>query len=491
MIITCEECKTKFNLDESLLKPDGSKVRCSACRHVFTAYPPSISGIEPPEPVNDLFMDTAEESQDFSAMDNELDFDDAFKTGNDLSIDDDLTIDTDLEFDGNLDLESDLEFNEDLELETSLEFDESVESDSDTVPESDDDHGKASTLPLFDDEPLEEIKIEEDDYGFDEIEASLIEEDMPEQEDRPGSEMSLELDVDYGSSSKKEDSSMEGIEDTEDDDLEEELDLSVFDEFLDEEKETEETSSLDSTDDSGIAPDTREEAEQTESANLSEEGPETVQDTRKRFDEEQFEEPLVSDIMSDFDRPQKKTSWLGRFFLILLFLAIILLSGYAICIMKGIQVPYISELNIPYVSEYIRSYAPKPAPVELSPDKKSVNGRFVTNQPSGTLFVITGTVTNHSAITCSRIRVQGSLITKNKVKSKTKTVFCGNVIPENTLKTVDIAAINELMARAEGNNQTNINITPGKSVPFMVVFDDLPENLQNFTVSVVGFEKEK
>ena len=39
MIITCEECSSSFNLDESLLKPTGSKVRCSICKFIFTAYP--------------------------------------------------------------------------------------------------------------------------------------------------------------------------------------------------------------------------------------------------------------------------------------------------------------------------------------------------------------------------------------------------------------------------------------------------------------------
>jgi len=41
MIITCEKCNTKFNLDENLLKQSGSKVRCSKCRNIFLAYPPT------------------------------------------------------------------------------------------------------------------------------------------------------------------------------------------------------------------------------------------------------------------------------------------------------------------------------------------------------------------------------------------------------------------------------------------------------------------
>jgi len=40
MIIECERCHTKFNLDENLLRKTGSKVRCATCKNVFTAFPP-------------------------------------------------------------------------------------------------------------------------------------------------------------------------------------------------------------------------------------------------------------------------------------------------------------------------------------------------------------------------------------------------------------------------------------------------------------------
>lgn len=40
MIIQCEKCGTKFKLDESHLKKEGSKVRCSLCKHIFLVHPP-------------------------------------------------------------------------------------------------------------------------------------------------------------------------------------------------------------------------------------------------------------------------------------------------------------------------------------------------------------------------------------------------------------------------------------------------------------------
>ena len=40
MIIPCKSCESTFRLDSNLLKPNGSKVRCSKCRVVFKVYPP-------------------------------------------------------------------------------------------------------------------------------------------------------------------------------------------------------------------------------------------------------------------------------------------------------------------------------------------------------------------------------------------------------------------------------------------------------------------
>ena len=41
MIVTCASCLTKFSLDDSRIPPQGAKVRCSRCQHVFHVVPPS------------------------------------------------------------------------------------------------------------------------------------------------------------------------------------------------------------------------------------------------------------------------------------------------------------------------------------------------------------------------------------------------------------------------------------------------------------------
>ena len=40
MIIACKSCQLTFRVDSKLVKPSGSKVRCSNCRDVFKVFPP-------------------------------------------------------------------------------------------------------------------------------------------------------------------------------------------------------------------------------------------------------------------------------------------------------------------------------------------------------------------------------------------------------------------------------------------------------------------
>ena len=61
MIITCEACNTSFNLDDKMLKATGSKVRCSVCSNVFTAFPQQAPA--PESPAEEVETDAAPETK--------------------------------------------------------------------------------------------------------------------------------------------------------------------------------------------------------------------------------------------------------------------------------------------------------------------------------------------------------------------------------------------------------------------------------------------
>jgi predicted Zn finger-like uncharacterized protein len=43
VIVTCERCKTEFQLDDARVPADGARVRCSRCKHAFFVMPPAAS----------------------------------------------------------------------------------------------------------------------------------------------------------------------------------------------------------------------------------------------------------------------------------------------------------------------------------------------------------------------------------------------------------------------------------------------------------------
>ena len=83
MVIQCEKCRTKFNLEESLLKNEGSKVRCSFCKHVFVVHPPEQVFTEDFDSIGvsqeELEEMLAEEEAEATEKDREIGFDAVFE----------------------------------------------------------------------------------------------------------------------------------------------------------------------------------------------------------------------------------------------------------------------------------------------------------------------------------------------------------------------------------------------------------------------------
>lgn len=69
MIIICNSCNSRFNIDERLIKPQGSKVKCSKCQTVFVVHPPKQEEEMPPVPPAPALLDDED-----SGVDIEKDF---------------------------------------------------------------------------------------------------------------------------------------------------------------------------------------------------------------------------------------------------------------------------------------------------------------------------------------------------------------------------------------------------------------------------------
>ena len=57
MIVQCEQCHTKYNIDDSKITPQGVRVRCAKCQHVFSVKPPQAPPPPPPAEGEDFLQD--------------------------------------------------------------------------------------------------------------------------------------------------------------------------------------------------------------------------------------------------------------------------------------------------------------------------------------------------------------------------------------------------------------------------------------------------
>ena len=127
-------------------------------------------------------------------------------------------------------------------------------------------------------------------------------------------------------------------------------------------------------------------------------------------------------------------------------------------------------------SLWLRSAA-KPGPQF---DVRNLIGYYETKTAAGNLFVIKGQVANMGRIRRSGIRVHATLLDGKDQAVAEKIIYAGNVLPGETLRTASRAKIDEALSNRFGDKLVNMDIGPGKSVPFMVVFFNAPEGISAY-----------
>jgi len=535
MIITCQECSASFNLDESLLKSTGSKVRCSKCKKVFIAYPsePLKETETPIEVKSDPEVEQLIEEPETGKVDDsefgELDLPDMEKLfAEEESPDEEVAEDVleDIELD--LDLEDEPEkAPEDLEAATK--------------PEELDELDLSDMEKLFaeeespDEEVAEDVEAEAKSEEPDELDLSDMEEllditETPEEKVVEEDLEDIELDLDLEDEPEK---ALEDVEAEAKSEEPDELDLSDIEKMLDlegpETDEEDEPKEVDLELDMGMEPELERTPDDIEAGVESEELEEVdLSDIEKMLETEEEaeidikEEPVDSVLLDDIsDKPEPdepfETEDIEREFEIedtdqedltdeevadmqpmvakvrpaekkriskplLVLLILVLLGGgcygtYVLLDFMNIKIPFISDYLNPQDSDTAGN---------LMIGTLDVDSRFVINAKAGKLFVITGQIKNGYSDVRSYIRVIGKLYTKGKVLAQTETVFCGNVLSDIELSNMEVAAIKERLSNRLGDNKSNMQVKPGQELPFMIIFATLPDNLEEFAIEVAG-----
>jgi predicted Zn finger-like uncharacterized protein len=332
MIIQCENCHTKYNLDQNLLEHEGSKVRCSLCKHTFTAFPPDEDYAEAPEPTTVLDEDFVETV----ALDSPP-----------------------REGEG----EPEVTFEEE-EVDFNRAFEESLD--------------KHETGELFSQKSSRQEPEEESSE-------QLIEEPFVGE---PLSEMETDL--------------------------------------------------------------TREES--------SADGAKTVK-----------------------IEPPPKRAKRPRILLFVLLLILLLICGAAALVLWAPQ----------YLPDSLSMLKPmeKSSVADLGVRRLSFNGvtgSFVDAKKAGNLFVIRGMVKNDYSKSRSFILVKGTILDDKGQVIRQQVAYAGNTFTDEELQELSMDEVDKAMKNRFGMAKKNFDLAPGASNPFMIVFENLPDNLSEFTVEAVS-----
>lgn len=419
----------------------------------------SILDSEPPP------QDKSKESDEDLDLELDLDLDGDGDSGKTSSMDDE---EEELDFSDLEDLLDDLEkadaaaagkqtAAEDINLELDVALDEDVETSA-SVKES-------------------ALSHDEDDLDFSDVEAmlDLDEGGIEEKLEFESSSSELELELEMEDSDSK---NYIKIGDEEDPDIELELDMGDDDENEGEENELLELEE-DDEDEAGVL---------TTGQDSSEKALTDKADGKKKAK----------------TKPKRKAPGRGKdvlkyvvYGLIVLFILFFLyMSKNAIGQAIGINIPVdiapleqlrdsISKMGIPGLSSFVAPQD-KDAQGKFNLKTSKITGKIIPSSKLGDLFVITGSVQNMYPETRNSISLVCKLFGRSGSVSQTELFYAGNMIPEAELLKMDAAMIKKRIQNRLGDKNVNAKVLPNQTVPFMVIFTRLGDNLTEFSVEPAG-----
>ena len=116
----------------------------------------------------------------------------------------------------------------------------------------------------------------------------------------------------------------------------------------------------------------------------------------------------------------------------------------------------------------------------------TLEGRFLRNEHAGEIFLIRGEAINNFNQPRSAVQVKGVLYDQHGKPLMQKTVFCGNPISDEQLRTLPFDELEQLMGNQFGKDLSNMKVDPRKSIAFDIIFKDLPANIAEFSVNVTS-----
>ncbi|HDQ39790.1 MAG TPA: DUF3426 domain-containing protein [Desulfonatronum sp.] len=155
-------------------------------------------------------------------------------------------------------------------------------------------------------------------------------------------------------------------------------------------------------------------------------------------------------------------------------------------------------LYFPDARDYIRSWftsaepeMPIQEPEVLAGDQVSqislqnVRQYFVSNEKIGQLFVVEGKARNDFPTAMELIKIEANLFDEQGEVVERKEFLAGNTVSLFQLQILSQEELEAALQAKVGILSNNTNLRPGMDVPFMVVFPNPPESVQEYGLKVI------
>lgn len=177
----------------------------------------------------------------------------------------------------------------------------------------------------------------------------------------------------------------------------------------------------------------------------------------------------------------KKKSSAGKkvamaFLILLIMLGAIAGAGYYFVVQQDMEVPYIGE-HLDFLKQDPNGTK------KLTTEK--ITSQYIEHSSAGRLFVVSGNVKNGYRENRGVILLKGKLFSKGK-EIRQQAVYAGNVMSDLELANLELNKIKERMGNRLGNNQQNMKIPPGRTIPFMIVFSEFEGEPDEFAVELTS-----
>lgn len=117
---------------------------------------------------------------------------------------------------------------------------------------------------------------------------------------------------------------------------------------------------------------------------------------------------------------------------------------------------------------------------------RAVKSVYIQNSTAGELLVISGEALNEYPKPRAALQVKVTVFDSTGQSIATKSAYGGNPLTDEQLKSLPIDKIEAAMANQFGDSLANMEVAPGKAIPFVIVLGNLPKGAKDFAVQSAG-----